>query len=541
MDRVSDDERVVAEPEKPSLEETDMFITKTLVHRSAAARASMHFCRATALVLSTICGSIAAQDSCCSTTDAPVGPNSTYKTPYKWPNGQVYYTFDSSVTTSSRQAVRRAMDELEAAANLRFVQASSYAGRTVLKFKNHSSRNYVTQIGMMPNVNPFLTMYQPVYIQSWSHGILLHEIMHTLGYHHEQNRPDRDNYVRINWSCINSDWKDQYKKVDGAKTYSAYDFESVMHYSSYASSIGPCQQITVLPAYAHMQSKLGQRRGLSCGDALGLVRVYGAPKGAADLAGSSLSAASNAEVGTKLQTPQIWVYNYGNAGYWGSVTFSLYLSRDRTFDSTDVRLGGFRSDCVRILPKSSVALKPSIGSASIPSSVAPGEYWIVAVLARHDQNHLNDKTPFYAFRIWKPGTIQSFGAACIGSNGSPAHSSYGAAEIGGVQYFELRNGPKSSATMLYFGSSATTWNAFRLPLALDFIGATGCRLYTNPAVVLSFPTTSTGSLSVRYTHPNNPVYFGLTFFTQFVSYDPAANALGLTYSNAVSTRVGFPK
>lgn len=64
-------------------------------------------------------------------------------------------------------------------------------------------------------------------------GIVLHELMHTIGYFHEHNRPDRDIYVDIIWDNI---------KPEGRSSFSRhwswfvntlgldYDLASIMHY-----------------------------------------------------------------------------------------------------------------------------------------------------------------------------------------------------------------------------------------------------------------------------------------------------------------------
>lgn len=66
-------------------------------------------------------------------------------------------------------------------------------------------------------------------------GTAIHEMMHTLGFHHEQTRPDRDNFVRINFDNIEAGRSGNFNMDNAASTTSfgtPYDFGSVMHYTA---------------------------------------------------------------------------------------------------------------------------------------------------------------------------------------------------------------------------------------------------------------------------------------------------------------------
>lgn len=72
-------------------------------------------------------------------------------------------------------------------------------------------------------------------------GIVAHEFGHALGFHHEQTRPDRDNYVRILRQNINRRMLFNFQRYNWEmiNAYDVpYDYESVMHYGQYVSALG---------------------------------------------------------------------------------------------------------------------------------------------------------------------------------------------------------------------------------------------------------------------------------------------------------------
>ena len=61
---------------------------------------------------------------------------------------------------------------------------------------------------------------------------IIHELVHSLGWVHEQNRPDRDMHLDILWDEIPLDLQTNFLKLENVNTWgSSYDFESLMHYS----------------------------------------------------------------------------------------------------------------------------------------------------------------------------------------------------------------------------------------------------------------------------------------------------------------------
>ena len=86
------------------------------------------------------------------------------------------------------------------------------------------------------------TIYQPqvINLATTCHftDVVEHEMMHALGFFHEQARPDRDTYVTVHWSNIPGDKVGNFEVADGINSRdSPYDRRSVMHYDNFAFAI----------------------------------------------------------------------------------------------------------------------------------------------------------------------------------------------------------------------------------------------------------------------------------------------------------------
>ncbi len=114
-----------------------------------------------------------------------------------WAGGKVYYEMDPDLVPNFLQTIiREAMDEYEQHTCLKFYLKNSRSTQFI-RFQYTSDGCYSTLVGKEGGIQTI-----NINIGCAEHSGLLHEIGHAIGFWHEQSRPDRDNYLTINWDNI---------------------------------------------------------------------------------------------------------------------------------------------------------------------------------------------------------------------------------------------------------------------------------------------------------------------------------------------------
>ncbi|XP_053733833.1 hatching enzyme 1.2 isoform X1 [Synchiropus splendidus] len=180
-------------------------------------------------------------------------------------DGHVYiaYNIASAYSEMDKKIIKKGMENIEKGTCVRFVPRTHQRDFIDIQPKS-GCWSYLGSRGGKQTVS----LRNPDCLKV---GVISHELMHTLGFVHEQSRLDRDNYVTVLWPNI---WRDRIRNFEKFKTNTLdlpYDYGSIMHFGMYAYSEDG--EPTIVPKN-NKNVKLGQATTLSPVDKMKINKLY---------------------------------------------------------------------------------------------------------------------------------------------------------------------------------------------------------------------------------------------------------------------------
>ncbi|XP_017047085.1 hatching enzyme 1.2 isoform X2 [Drosophila ficusphila] len=196
--------------------------------------------------------------------------NGIRNTTSHWTGGNVPYVIEASFSPEELEVLNKAFEE--------------YRHKTCVRFINRTDeKDYILITNNVTGCSSKAGRrggHQLLNLQSKkclsAIGIPIHELMHALGFYHEQSRPDRDEYIEVLFENIKPEMEYNFDKQD-AKNVSGfgvpYDYDSVMHYAYNAFSKNGEPTLRARDKTVDT-IRLGQNRGFSKGDLTKINTMY---------------------------------------------------------------------------------------------------------------------------------------------------------------------------------------------------------------------------------------------------------------------------
>jgi len=184
---------------------------------------------------------------------------------YRWPDKTIPYVIDPNFSSSDKNVINNAIQEIRQKTCLKFVVRSNQKDYVYIRkgADNSGCNAHVGRQGGQQVVN--LQANGCVY-----KGIVGHELIHAIGFFHEQSRSDRDDYVTINYPNIQDEYRFAFDKLDTDNFGVTYDYGSLMHYGAYDFAKDRNQKTIITKG----GQSIGQRNGLSNLDATKIKKMY---------------------------------------------------------------------------------------------------------------------------------------------------------------------------------------------------------------------------------------------------------------------------
>jgi hypothetical protein len=178
-----------------------------------------------------------------------------------WPDSTVAYVIDGALSASEADAIRNAIstwntkvDPSGAQIKVRFIPRYWADGRPYIRFVKGGSGCGSSMVGRHDHI--FSSWWShDITINCFSENVIHHEMGHTAGLYHEQQRCDRDSFVNVR---ATSDGVNCARLCGGnSASYGPYNYLSVMHYG-YSSDPAACSIAPITPMSSYYRGTPGQ-------------------------------------------------------------------------------------------------------------------------------------------------------------------------------------------------------------------------------------------------------------------------------------------
>ncbi|KAM8707427.1 hypothetical protein ACLKA7_011503 [Drosophila subpalustris] len=185
----------------------------------------------------------------------------------RWHQGIVPYVIKGTFDKQQIDAIHEAMEEYHEYTCIRFVRRIDEPDYIVIGNQKSGCWSSLGRLGGRQRIN----LQTPSCLRKV--GTVIHELMHSLGFMHEQTREERDDYVQINKENIRTKYLKNFRKANKTMSFGVeYDYGSIMHYSRKAFSSNGLPTMTAIKKLKGV--RMGQRWGFSQSDVLKVNRMY---------------------------------------------------------------------------------------------------------------------------------------------------------------------------------------------------------------------------------------------------------------------------
>ncbi|MCU0822059.1 MAG: M12 family metallopeptidase [Spirochaetes bacterium] len=162
-----------------------------------------------------------------------------------WEDGIIPYYLSGEFTQADLDNLTKAMDTWESVCGVRFISVTPRAN--AYEIIHNTQHGWYSTIGENNS-----QCYMSFNASDNEINSIIHELGHCLGLFHEHQRPDRDNYIEINWDKIVPGREFNFYKMDNPLVDEGlfeYDYSSIMHYPQVSFSLDGSP--TIVPKNGH--------------------------------------------------------------------------------------------------------------------------------------------------------------------------------------------------------------------------------------------------------------------------------------------------